>query len=343
MTAQSDAANIYTTAQYDARASYAVNFKTLEGTPAVDTLTYANPPEFATTLDTVTVPNYSAEINTNQRSDMKTFVAGGLTDWITTYAPKYHEIRTNLEVKVYDAMKPGGGGTALKDTVELTMFNRSRARIDKENAATKALVARNLDRRGFPLPAGVLAAGERLVDLENAQRIAASATDITLKRYDVELDYVKLCMDLSKTLYQGVDTSLLAYAGIVATVNEASLNYANAVVQAMDAKVKADLAVASAKFDAGDTSFKNDIVSLQTGIEALAKKLELQLQKATLVLDQAKAQTSADVQLEQVEAQLHMNKINALVSSANAGASVQASIASSAVSTGNTLVQQTEE
>jgi uncharacterized protein YhaN len=114
-------------------------------------------------------------------------------------------------------------------------------------------------------------------------------------------------------------------------------------VQSIDAKVKADLAVAVAKFESDDASYKNDLAALQTDVSNLAKKLELQLQESNLLLDAAKTQIQADVSLEQAEAQIHMNKISAMVNAANSGAGPQASIASSAISTGNTLVQQTEE
>jgi hypothetical protein len=198
-------------------------------------------------------------------------------------------------------------------------------------------------KRGFPLPAGVLTAALRMVQKDSAERIARGATEAAVQRAMLENQFATVCVNASQALNQGVQGSITSYAGIVATVNEATMNYANAVVQAIDAAVKSQLAVALSKFEAGDTTFKNDLATLQTNVGNLAKKLELQLQESSMLLDRAKAQTQADVALEQAEAQIHMNKISAMVNAANSGAGPQASIASSAISTGNTLVQQTEE
>jgi hypothetical protein len=343
--AANNATAMYNQAIAAAEAAHAVDYKTVPAIGALDELTPDNAPEFTATFsapDTSGLGSPSAYDDdvVAQRSYMKSFVAGGMTDFIASFAPNYSTLRADLEAKISDGLT---GGTAISDVIEAQIYARARDRIDAENTAAELQLSTVMSRRGYPLPAGILAAGLQQVRKDAFDRIANSATEVAINRAQVENEFAKVCIQASQALNLGVQQSLLAYAGIVATVNEATLKYAAATIQVIDTTVKTKLAVASAQYDADSNAYKNAMLELQTNIENLVKKLTFQFKEAELILDQAKAQTSADVQLEQVEAQLHMNKVSAMVNAANAGAGPQASIASAAISTGNTLVQQTEE
>lgn len=336
-----NATAMYNEALTAAQATYSVDFKSVDAVAGVDDLAYTAAPEFSASMTTVNVPDYSTSVTMEPRSEMKTFVAGGMQDFLTAFVPNYVTLRTNLDLKLNTAMTTGG--TVMTLAQEKAIFDRGRARVAAENVAAEAAVQTSMSRRGFALPAGVLAAAQRKAEKDSADRIAANATELSLHKYDVEREYIQACMNMSRDLYVGVNGAILTYAGIVAALNEATVNYANATVAAIDSTVKAKLAVAIAEFESDDTAYKNALAALTTDVENLAKKLTLQIQEAGLLLDQAKAQTQADVAMEAEKVRLHITKVNAMVNAANSGAGPQASIASGAISTGNTLVQQTEE
>lgn len=343
--AAANATNMYVNAYDAANTNHSVGFKTIPEIGALEALDPDNAPEFNAAFSAPDTSglgshaSYDADV-VAQRSYMKAFISGGMTDFIISFAPNYTTLRADLEGKIAAGLT---GGTAISDAVEAQIYARARDRIDAENTAAELQLSKVMSRRGYPLPAGILAAGLQQVRKDAFDRIANSATEVAINRAQVENEFAKVCISASQSLNLGVQQSCLAYAGIVATVNEATLQYAAATLQVIDMTVKTKLAVASAQYDADSNAYKNALLELQTNIENLVKKLTFQFKEAELILDQAKAQTSADVQLEQVEAQLHIAKINALVSATSAGAGPQASIASAAISTGNTLVQQIEE
>jgi hypothetical protein len=341
--AQSAAIALYNSAYLTAQSSIPqTSDKTLDEVAVIDALTYANPDDFAVTLDAPDAGAMNLENSFNaavvsQRTDMQTFIAGGVQGWLTAFIPDYADSRDELTAKITAGME---GGIAISDASEQAIYTRSRDRIDAENAAAQSELAATMARRGFPLPTGILSASLRQTQKDAADRSARAALETVVQRLQFETQFAQACLGASQALFGSSQQSMIAYAGIVATLNEATVTYANAVVAAIDATVKTQLAVAVAKFEAGDTTYKNTLAALTLNVEHLAKKLTFQVQEAGLLLDQAKAQVQADLEVDRLRTQHELAKMQAIVSAANAGSSPQASIASSAISSINTTVSE---
>lgn len=354
-TAQAAAVALFNTAATTAStANHGLTERSVADVDAIDDLVLAGlgaldaqgvAPGFNATLsapDTSSV-NLSNSFTTNvtaERSDMSAFINGGIEGFITAFVPDYPDIRDELTAKISAGLD---GGIAISDAAEQAIYTRSRDRIDAESVTAQTQLSATMARRGFPLPAGVLAAGLRQVQKEVADRAARAATETAVQRITFETDFAKACLGASQAVHLGTQQSLLAYASIVATLNEASLKYASAVVAAIEADVKTKLAVAQAQFESEDVAYKATLAEIAVDVDNLSKKLEQQVKEAALLLDHAKAETQAELEYDRLRIQHEMNKLNAVVSAANAGSSPQASIASSAISSINTTVSEHTE
>jgi hypothetical protein len=188
-----------------------------------------------------------------------------------------------------------------------------------------------------------MAALVRQIAKDTADRAARAATETAVQRIQFETQFAQACLAAAQSLHGGTLQGMLSYAGIVATLNESTLQYASATIAAIEATTKLKLAVAQADYEADSKSFEHAMTTLAADVENLAKKVGLQLERARLLLDQAKAQMQADLEVDRLRVQHEMNKINAVVSAANAGASPQAHIAGNAISSINTTVSEHTE
>ena len=342
-TAAQNATDIYNQALTNAQTTIGVSTYTVDAPQSIDLLSYSPSKEYDPDLmlpdmSTFDPGNSYASVIPNQRTLMKTFVAGGMTDWITSFAPDFIAKQKELTDKITVGL---AGGSAIDDTVEQAIFDRSRSRVDAENTAAQLQLSATMAKRGFPLPAGVIAAGVRVVNKDSADRIARAATEAAIHRSTIENQFATACLEVSQGMNSVVQQSILSYASVVATINESTLNYASAAIAAIDLTVKTKLFVAEAGYKRDDAAWRANLDAMKYEVDSLAKKVSFQIEKAQVFLDKSKAQVSASVETEQLRVQAAMNRVNAMVNAASAGASPQASIAGNAISAQNTLVQQT--
>lgn len=319
--------------------------KTVDDVADSDALTYDAAPEFAGTLSAPSTAGLDlaatlASAATGQQTTMRAFIDGGMASFITAFVPDYSAVRDELTAKISAGLT---GGIAISDGQEQAIYTRARDRIEAESAAAQTQAEDTWARRGFPLPAGVMTATLRQVQKDTADRAARAATETAVQRIQFETQFAQACLAASQALTGGTLQGLLSYAGIVATLNEATLQYATATVAAIEATTKLKLAVAQANYDADSKAFEHAMTTLAADVENLAKKVGLQLERARLLLDKAKVQVQADLEVDRMKVQHEINKVNAVVSAANSGASPQAHIASSAISSINTTVSEHTE
>jgi len=111
------------------------------------------------------------------------------------------------------------GGTGIATAVEAQIWERSRARdlVDGKRVRDQAVDA--WARRGFPLPAGAMLGALADVDQGVADKVSTASRDVAIKQADIEIENVRLAVQLAVQLRTSAINAAVAYisawAGLV--------------------------------------------------------------------------------------------------------------------------------
>jgi predicted nucleic acid-binding Zn-ribbon protein len=272
-------------------------------------------PTFDATLD-ATEPSVPDAANTfsieYQRAlpAFKDFVGSGVEEWLNTFAPNYHANMAKLEARLNRDID---GGYALSDPVEQAMFDRLRDRIDDEANANREQFLANARRSNYVLPQGAISAMLDSIDQSASDRIAASATEVTIERAKIELQHVQFVMQLMAQLAQSLQGLVVQYAGVLLQVNAQAMEFAKTLAGILMDMFNASLELYKAKMQL---------------LSILAQVYEVQLKAALaeydrhrLELEQAKLTVEIDAQavsLYEAQIRAQTQRIDAYVAQLNA-------------------------
>ncbi|MDD5084222.1 MAG: hypothetical protein PHT88_04845 [Candidatus Moranbacteria bacterium] len=156
---------------------------------------------------------------------MQAFIDDKVSGWISAYAPEYEAVRGQLA----DKISAGLTGQVLPDQFEAALFSRARGRAETEFAAAESNLAANYSKRGFFAPPGALMAGLHQGRLKGAEALANQATDIYVKRREMEVQHLQFVLGLASSQVQGLRGMAIQYAGAVANTQQQALSFAGQV------------------------------------------------------------------------------------------------------------------
>jgi len=163
---------------------------------------------------------------------IQNFIDNQMDAWAVKNAPNYHANRDLLENKIMHDMVDG---KAMGEGFETALYNRARARVERERDRGEHDLNGSHSKRGFTLPPGSVSAGRNKLHQASADAIATQATELSIERAKYEIQHKQFVMQLSQDLHKHVQGMALQYAGILLTINQQALDSAKEVA-AMVAK-----------------------------------------------------------------------------------------------------------
>jgi hypothetical protein len=169
----------------------------------------------------------------------------------------------------------------------------------------------------------------------NAYRAAISGDEALVRAYAEQVGAYSAEVDAARVKVQAESA-----------VTDAGVQYNRSLIDIF----KAELDSWTAEINAEETRFSSSSDAYKTQLEAFAKRIDIQIEQQRSIYDAAQldlraqvAQTRADVQTLLAQANLFQRRIENISQTAIAGANAQGSMASSAVSAQNTMVNLVNE
>lgn len=328
----------------------------LKAAPAIEkidlgTLADVDIPVFSAELNEV-APIYSDDLKAEYSAAyddavpaVQNFVNGQMDDWVSKNAPDYHKNRAQLEAKLAEDME---SGQALTQAFEDALYNRARARVERERERVEKDLETSHSKRGFALPQGAMMAGRNKVHQASADAIAQQSTELAIERAKMEIQHKQFVMGMSQDLHKHVQGMAIQYAGVLLDINRQALEAAKEVasvvarnyelilnrykevaqvyaIQASTYEVQLEAALSNVKVftaraEAAKISANVDALTL----EAYSKELEFELTKVDIYraqLDGISSQVAINKQKLDaygVEAQVYATKVKGEESKFNA-------------------------
>jgi hypothetical protein len=219
---------------------------------------------------------------------MQAYIDDKVAGWVSLFAPEY-EVQRGLLADRLNAVL--SSGQVLPDQFEAALYTRARGRVEQEFAAIEAGLSDNYSKRGFFAPPGAVTAGLHAGRLKGADALANQATDIYIKRREVEVQHLQFVLQLTSSQLQSVRGLAIQYAGVIANSIQQALSYSTQIGE-MAIKLY-DHLIARSQL----------IISVMTALNA---QYETKLKAALSALDGYRLQLEAekakkDVELAQVQ------------------------------------------
>jgi hypothetical protein len=245
--------------------------------------------------------DYAAQIENKYNqysSDMRGLIDQKVDEWVTKFAPDYQEQRQNLNTKVIAGLQ----GQVLPDQFESALFNRARGRTEKEFNAAEQNVLDNDKRRGFISPPGSLRSAMNKLRIASAEANANQATDIYVKRREMEVQHLQFVMNLASSQVTGVRSFAIQYVGsqvnIIQSATSLAESITNKAVQVYEHKAKRSELMLSV------------LDTLNRQYESKLKAALSSLDGYKLTLEAEKAKKDAEIaQVQAVESQMRAEEI----------------------------------
>ena len=273
------------------------------------------------TADQITIPvlndpfaDFSAELR-GHYGELFNTLPGWLEDqmggWITQYFPVIDPcIAENVDDWICTTIE--SGGTGIPYNVESAIWERARSRDVLEAARMEEEAASQFAARGFSMPPGALANRMLRVQQDAANKSSTISRDTAIKNIEVEIENIRFAIEQGIRLRLGVSQGLADYMRAFMLIPQTAVDYANGLAQA-----KKQL------WDAAG-SYYNALI----GAEELQVRAQI-------------ANQNANVTLQQADIAAYGHKVQAQVQAAISAADAMARVASSALSSLNTMASIT--
>lgn len=202
--------------------------------PALQTVTIPTIPTlhlpefFHTALETV--PSITGDARTvftdaynDKSSVMVSMVNDQVRQWLDSYAPGYLDNITTLQTKLNTDMT---SGNAFSTDYEDALYRRSKSKIMLEQMRVEEDLDKQHAKRGFHVPPGSLIAGRNQLHQATANNLAINATEIAIKRAELEVQHIQFVMQLASTTELGLQNIAINYAGLTIQACSHALDYA---------------------------------------------------------------------------------------------------------------------
>lgn len=175
-------------------------------------------------------PTVDAELGENFKADyeamlpqMRDYIEQYADGWLIKHDPNYFDGMAKIEEKISAALD---GNTAIDDAVEQQIFDRQRSRALAEKAGVDRQVSDFHSKRGFTIPPGAMAGGYAKSQQAASDRIAAAASEVAIRRSEIELQHLQFVLGLSTNIRQTMLQASLSYFGNLININGQSLEFA---------------------------------------------------------------------------------------------------------------------
>lgn len=274
-------------------------------------------------------------------------LTAAMNAFLAAYAPDYTAAMTQLQSSVITGMTTG---KAIEDSVEQAMYNMAAQRIESEGYG-RVLESKNLlKKRGYELPQIYFNAIANAIAKEIADRLAQSATEVTVERAKLELQHKQFCMQLSSQIENFIMNSMVQFAQIVASLKEYALKFATAAADAAaktyDVEVdlfKARIQAAVAELTGAVDANKATLEAYIAKVEAKLKQSEQQLEYQKLKLDASTTVFEADVKKKIVELEQEIVALGQGITALGHASSALGAVAQAAMSGVNAVASEHTE
>ena len=212
---------------------------------------------------------------------MQGFIVDTVNEWYACYAPDLKAGLARLAAKIEEGVQ---SGHALTEEFETALYNRARTRAEDEGDRNQEEIARNVSKRGFGLPPGILNAGRVQIQQATSRNIAEQAMALAIERAKMEIQHVQYSMSLSQTYHQALINSALQYASTLSDVNNTALEYARQVAGNVAKSYELILANARLNIDILNAQARVYETELKAAL-AVYEEFRLELETAKLAID----------------------------------------------------------
>lgn len=274
-------------------------------------------------------------------------ITAAMDSFLNSYAPTFKSALSALQNSVLTGMTTG---KAIEDAVEVAMYNMASQRIESEGYAQQLQAKALLKKRGYELPQVYFNAIANRMAIELADRLAMSATEITVERSKLELQHKQFCMQISAQVQNFIMNSFLQFGQIIASLKDFALRYATAAVEASTKTYQAEVDVFKAKIEASVEELKGAVDVNRALLDAYVAKLEAKLKEREqhyevqkMKLEASVTVFEADVKKKLTELQVQVEALSAAVGAAKAAADGLAAVAQAAMSGVNAIASEHTE
>jgi hypothetical protein len=274
-------------------------------------------------------------------------ITAAMDSYLSAYAPSFKSALSSLQDSVLTGMTTG---KAIEDAVETAMYNMAAQRIESEGYGQQLQAKNLLKKRGYELPQVYFNAIANRMAIELADRLAQSATEITVERAKLELQHKQFCMQISTQIQNFIMNSMLQFAQIVASLKEFALRYATAAAEAATKTYQAEVDVFKAKIEAAVEELKGAVDVNKALLDAYIAKIEAQLKEREqhyevqkMKLEASITVFEADVKKKLTELEVQVQALSAAVGAAKAAADGLAAVAQAAMAGVNAIASEHTE
>lgn len=306
-------------------------------TPVVPTFDGVAIPEFTAEM-LATLPDGPQDLNdayldtyNSSLPEMRAFVDAGMEQYLATYCPEYHALRSKLVERINKAYDEG---TGLSEAVEQGIYDRGRARAENEQIRVTEAVLQQNAKRGMYVPDGAVNAGLLQAQQTAAMANAQYASETAIERAKLEINHLQFIMGLSDGMGTTAQQMMLQYAALLQQVNAQALghaqNIANNIVALYNLELKryeAALSYYQIQAQVYEVQFKAALADLEVfRVEAEVAKLQndINMSEVQLFIAQYDAQKTV-VEIYGIEVSAIQTKVTAEAAAVSAfGQEVQA-------------------
>lgn len=254
--------------------------------PTFDTSVVADDPGVLTNVESRFVAEYDRVLPA-----MKAFVDGGVTGWISKYAPGFTSGLAALEAKLQDGINRG---TALSEDYERALYARSRSRTEVEYTRNVTEIENGHKKRGFEIPPAAMMSGIAQATQATANALSQQATEIAIKRAEQEIQHIQFVLSTSANVRQTMFSTFLQYASLLGQINQQADEHAKTFASILVDSYQAALERYKAQLEV----FKTEAAVYETRLKAsLAQldiyRLQLDAAKVTVEIDSLKLESYA--------------------------------------------------
>lgn len=276
-----------------------------------------NLPSFDAPLppDTLRDPlDYAALVDSKYQTmlpQIQGYIDDKVAGWISAYAPEFPSLLALLTARMEETLTDG---RVLPDQFEAALYTRARGRAEVEFAAVEAGLADNYSKRGFIAPPGAVTAGLHAGRLKGADALANQATDIYIKRREMEVQHLQFVMQMAASQLAGVRSLALQYAGVIGNSIQQALAYSSQIgemaIRTYEHLIaRAQLAIAI--MGALNSQYELKLKAALSGLEGF--KLTLEAEKAKKDVELAQVQIiEAQLKAQEVEVSLYSAMVDAI-------------------------------
>jgi hypothetical protein len=154
--------------------------------------------------------DYAAAMQTSydrMLPEMQSFINDRVTATMATYCPGFAATRTALD----SVLTAGLSGQVLPDQFEAALFTRAQGRAEREFANAEVELLSSFSKLGFLKPPGMVTASIHDARMKRSDALSNQATDVYVKRKEMEVQHLQFVMQLATTYEQAVFNLAVQY------------------------------------------------------------------------------------------------------------------------------------